>query len=279
MPTIKLNGVELFYKESGSGPESIVFSHGLLMDHTMFEAQRAAFEGRYRVIAYDHRAQGQSADPGCGYDMDTVAADAAAVIKALNAAPCHFAGLSMGGFVGMRLAARRPELVRSLTLMNTGAQKEAASSRLRYAFLAQLVKIVGTGPFTGIAVQELFGNSTRTSADPAKQKMLKEWTVRLRSRPKTAAHTLMGVMNRPEFSAQELAAIRCPTLIISGEDDTPQPPANSEKLLAAIPYSRLVRIPGCGHSSSLEAPQEVIAAMRELIESKTLTADSLRNRA
>lgn len=274
MSTIKVNGVELFYKESGSGQETIVFSHGLLMDHTMFEAQRAAFEGRYRVIAYDHRGQGQSADPGSSFDMDTVAADAAALIEALKAAPCHFAGLSMGGFVGMRLAARRPELVRTLTLMNTGAQKEAASSRLRYGFLAQLVKIVGTAPFTGIAVKELFGKTTRSSADPAKQKMLKEWTAKLRSRPKHTAHALMGVMNRPEFSAQELAAIRCPTLIITGEDDTPQPPGNSEKLQAAIRNSRLVRISGCGHSSSLEAPQQVIAAMLELIEGKTLAADS-----
>lgn len=274
MSITKVNGVELFYKESGSGQEAIVFSHGLLMDHTMFEAQRAAFEARYRVIAYDHRGQGQSADPGHGYDMDTVASDAAALIEALNAAPCHFAGLSMGGFVGMRLAARRPELIRTLTLMNTGAHKEAAMSRLRYGILAQLVKIVGTGPFTGIAVQELFGKSTRSSTDPAKQQMLKEWTAKLRSRPKNAAYALMGVMNRPEFSAQELAAIRCPTLIIAGEDDTPQPPGNAEKLQAAIRGSRLVRIPGCGHSSSLEAPQEVIAAIREMIEGKTLAADS-----
>src|SRR6185312_6315936 len=110
MPSIKVNGVELFYKESGSGPEAIVFSHGLLMDHTMFEHQRAAFDSRYRVIAYDHRGQGQSADPGSGYDMETVAQDAADLIKSLHAAPCHFAGLSMGGFVGMRLAARHPEL-------------------------------------------------------------------------------------------------------------------------------------------------------------------------
>ena len=57
MSTVRVNGVNLFYKESGNGPETIVFSHGLLMDHTMFELQRAAFEKQYRVIAYDHRAQ------------------------------------------------------------------------------------------------------------------------------------------------------------------------------------------------------------------------------
>src|SRR5262249_46832105 len=83
-------------------------SHGLLMDHSMFEGQRAAFEGRYRVIAYDHRGQGQSRnadnDAGQVLDMETLTGDAAALIQALDAAPCHFAGLSMGGFIGFRLA-------------------------------------------------------------------------------------------------------------------------------------------------------------------------------
>jgi 3-oxoadipate enol-lactonase len=274
MPSIKVNGVELFYKESGSGPEAIVFSHGLLMDHTMFEHQRAAFDSRYRVIAYDHRGQGQSADPGSGYDMDTVAQDAADLIKSLHAAPCHFAGLSMGGFVGMRLAARHPELIRTLTLMNTGSQKESLYNRLRYGFLAQLVKVLGTSPFVGIAVKELFGKTTRNSTDPAKKEMLKEWTARLSLRPKNTAHALMGVMNRPEFSATELKAIRCATLIITGEDDNAQVPANSEKLAASIFNSRLVRIPGAGHSSSLEAPEAVTQAMRGFIEGKlTATAD------
>ncbi len=142
MPALKVNGVNLFYKESGSGPETIVFSHGLLMDHSMFEPQRAVFEKQYRVIAYDHRAQGQSEDIGRGYDMSTIADDAALLIRALKAAPCHFAGLSMGGFAGMRVAAHHPELIRTLTLMNTTATKEKLPNRIKYAFLAQMVKII-----------------------------------------------------------------------------------------------------------------------------------------
>ncbi len=266
MPTIKVNNTELFYEEAGAGPETIVFSHGLLMDHTMFGAQKAAFAPRYRVIAYDHRGQGNSSHAASGYDMDNVAEDAAALIQALNASPCHFAGLSMGGFVGMRLAARCPELLRTLTLMNTGAGREPLPGRIRYNFLAQLVKIVGTRPFTSIAVKELFGKSTRASSDPAKQAMLKEWTAKLASRPKNVAKALLGVMNRPEFSNDELMAIKCPTLIITGEDDTAQPPFRSERMAQAIPNSRLVRILACGHSSSLEQPEAVIAAMRELME-------------
>jgi pimeloyl-ACP methyl ester carboxylesterase len=265
MPTIKVNGVELYYKESGSGPETIVFSHGLLMDHTMFEDQRKAFDKQYRVIAYDHRGQGQSQDTGSGYDMDTLTEDAAALIQALNAAPCHFAGLSMGGFIGLRLAARHPDLVRSLTLMNTAANAEPFPSRMRYNLLGQMVKVMSPGPFVSIAVKELFGRSTRN--DPARRAMLWEWTETLRKRPKNIGYSLLAVMNRKGV-LDELGSIRCPTVVITGEDDTAQPARNSEQIAAGIRGAKLVRVPACGHSSSLEQPEAVIAAMREVMGRK-----------
>jgi 3-oxoadipate enol-lactonase len=262
MPTVNINGADIFYRESGTGPETIVFSHGLLMDHTMFDAQRTALEGRYRVIAYDHRGQGQSQDTGDHYDMDALTEDAAALIRSLNAAPCHFAGLSMGGFVGLRLAARHPELVKTLTVMNTAANAEPMLSRMRYNLLGQMVKVVSPGPFVSIAVKELFGSSTRR--DPAKSAMLGEWTEKLRNRPKNIAWSLLAVMNRKGV-LDELGAIRCPTLVITGEDDTAQPARNSEQIAAGIKGAKLVRIPACGHSSSLEQPEAVTAAMREII--------------
>ena len=268
MATVKVNGVELFYKETGRGPETIVFSHGLLMDHTMFEAQRAAFDRRYRVIAYDHRGQGLSgraraSENGWGEGMDNLATDAAALIQALDAAPCHFAGLSMGGFVGLRLAVRRPALLRSLTLMNTGAQREPWSSRMRYGFLAQIVRVTGTAPFTRVAVNALFGKSTRR--DPARRAMLEEWTEKLRKRPRHVADALVAVMERDGITTEELRSISCPTLVIAGEDDTSRPAADSERLATFIPGAKLVRIPACGHSSALEAPDAVVNAMRGLI--------------
>ena len=265
MPTILVNGVNLFYKESGNGPETIVFSHGFLMDHSMFDPQRAVFEKQYRVIAYDHRAQGQSEDIGRGYDMSTIADDAALLIRALKADPCHFAGLSMGGFVGMRLAAHHPELIRTLTLMNTTATKEKLLNRIKYAFLAQMVKIFSPAPFTPIAVKELFGQTTRRSAE--RRPMLEQWTGKLRARPRNIARSLSAVMNRREFRADEMAAIQCPTLIITGEEDTAQPPPNSASLVAGIRGARHVNIPGAGHSSSLETPDAVIKAMQELLQS------------
>jgi 3-oxoadipate enol-lactonase len=165
----------------------------------------------------------------------------------------------------MRVAAHHPELIRTLTLMNTTATKEKPANRIKYAFLAKMVKIFSPAPFTPIAVKELFGSTTRMSAE--RRLMLEQWTGKLRARPRNIAKSLAAVMNRREFRVGELAAISCPTLVITGEDDTAQPPANSKSLIAGIRGARHVNIPGAGHSSCLEAPDAVTAAMQEFLQS------------
>jgi 3-oxoadipate enol-lactonase len=134
MPKIKVNDTELHYEDTGGTGEPMVFSHGLLWSTALFAPQVAALKGRYRCIAYDHRGQGQSADDTREtIDMDLLTQDAVGLIEALNLGPVHFCGLSMGGFVGMRLAARRPELVRSLILCETSSDPEPPGNAPRYA--------------------------------------------------------------------------------------------------------------------------------------------------
>jgi 3-oxoadipate enol-lactonase len=264
MPMLTANGVELFYEESGRGRETIVFAHGLFTDHSMFAAQRAAFEPDYRVIVYDHRGQGKSPDPGSGFDMDTFSEDGAALIQALGAAPCHFVGISMGGNIGMRIAARKPGLLLSLTLMNTRAVSEKLPRRFQHNFLARMAKVSNPAPFIGITLKELFGASTRN--DPAKQALIQEWADKVRFRPKTAANSLIAVMNRSDFSG-ELQNIHCPVLVITGDEDVNCPPSECEALAAGISGAKLVVIPRCGHSSVLEQPEAVTSALRDLLAS------------
>src|SRR5690349_3655891 len=143
MPTLQVDGATLWYEEHGSGPETVVFAHGLLWSGRMFDAQLAELADRFRCVTFDCRGQGRSEVTAGGYDMETLSDDAAALIQALGCAPCHCVGLSMGGFIGMRLAARRPELVRSLVLMETSADPEPAENAPRYRLLGRIVGVLG----------------------------------------------------------------------------------------------------------------------------------------
>src|SRR5215813_13496911 len=106
MPHARLNGASLWYDETGTSGEMVVFGHGLAFSGAMFEAQVAALRDRYRCITFDLRGHGQSELTIDGYDIDTLANDAVALIERLSGGPVHLVGLSIGCFTGLRNALR-----------------------------------------------------------------------------------------------------------------------------------------------------------------------------
>jgi pimeloyl-ACP methyl ester carboxylesterase len=259
MPTIKVNGVRLNYVVAGSGPETIVFAHGLMMSSESYREQLRYFSDRYRVVAYDHRGHGRSSSPWSGYDMDTIAEDAAQLIEHLGA-PVHFGGLSMGGFVGLRLAARRPQLLRSLVLMATSADEHAGSKKLARAVSTGLVRTAGFKPIARQAVRMMYGAPYLRDRDNYDAAIA--YVNRL---PKSLWRSMTAVIDRPSV-ARELSRISVPTLVVVGNNDTLLPPPNSLRLAAAIPNARLVRIPGTGHLITDENPEAANGAIDRFLD-------------
>ena len=266
MPRIAVNGTELNYEDTGpAGRETLVFSHGLLMSLRMFDRQAEFFSDRYRVVRYDHRGQGGSARPKLrSIDLETLYADAVALIEHLGIAPCHFAGLSMGGYVGLRLAARRPDLLRSVILLDTAAGEEMDPAA--YRKLNLVARWLGPRPVAGRVLPLLFGRTFLQ--DPSRADELALWRRRLLSLDRSIWRAVNGVIERAGMY-DELSAVTVPTLILVGEEDVATPPEASERIQAAIPHSTLVRIPGCGHSSAVEAPEAVNRAIADHLAALT----------
>ncbi len=258
MPAIHVDGVELHYTSTGSGRETVVLSHGLLLSSEMFREQVRHLSDRYRVVTYDHRGQGRSEVTAGGYDMDGLARDAAALVEALGIAPCHFAGVSMGGFVGMRLAARRPDLLRSCILIETGAEPETPENVSRYGWMNLAVRLVGARPLVPRIAAILFGRSFLS--DPDRAVLRREWMHRLGSLRRSIHRAVNGVVTR-EGVVPELGKIAVPTLVVVGDEDVATPPEMAERLARAIPGARKVVIPRAGHSSPIENPEAVNAAL------------------
>jgi len=258
---LNVNGTNLYYEESGSGPETIVFSHGLLMSGDMFSEQVKAFQQDYRCISYDHRGQSRSEVAESGYDMDTLTGDAAALIRELGCAPCHFAGLSMGGFVGMRLAIHHPELLKSVILMETTADPEPEQNKGPYRRMAFVGRWISFRLVINPLMKIMFGRSFLE--DPAKQELREKWKKHLlglnRAGTSRAAH---GVIDR-EGVYDQLGKIKTPTLIIVGKEDVATPPVKSQRMRDAIPGAVYRELPRGGHSACIEEPEAVTQAMRD----------------
>ena len=264
MPEIEVNGARLHYQERGSGTETLVFSHGLLFSGAMFEAQLAAFESRYRCITFDFRGQGGSEVTADGYDMDTLSEDAAALIQALDAAPCHFVGLSMGGFVGQRLAIRRPELLRSLTLLETSADPEPRQNIGPYRRLNFVARWFGLRWVAGRVMPIMFGRTFLS--DPARADERARWRAAMVSNHRVGiSRAVRGVIDR-EGVYDDLPKIEVPTLILVGDQDVATVPAKSERMHEQIAGSKLVTIPEAGHTSTVEQPEAVNRALRGFLD-------------
>jgi pimeloyl-ACP methyl ester carboxylesterase len=264
MPQITINNCQLYHEDTGSGPETIVFAHGLLWSGRMFDAQVAAFSDRYRCITFDFRGQGQSEVTASGYDMDSLTLDVMELIEKLELAPCHFLGLSMGGFVGMRLAARRPGLLRSLILMETTADPEPRENVPRYRMLSWIARWLSMRLVAGKVMPIMFGQKFLN--DPSRSAEREKWGQFLLANNRVGtARATEGVISRLPVD-KEIPAIRLPTLILCGDQDVATPLPKSERMRSLIPNSQLVVIPGAGHSSSIEEPAAVNSVIREFLE-------------
>jgi 3-oxoadipate enol-lactonase len=265
MPKLQTNGATIHYEEHGSAAESLVFAHGLLWSGRMFDNQVQALQDRYRCITFDFRGQGQSEVTPSGYDIDTLSQDAAALIETLVDGPCHFVGLSMGGFVGLRLAIRRPDLLKSLMILESSADAEPEENLGKYRLLALIARWFGlrlvADQVMPIMFSETFLNdSTRTQQkDEWRQHMIANHRIGI-------TRAVKGAIGRSSVYDQ-LDKISAPTLIIVGEEDVATVPAKAERMQARIPGSKLVRIPRAGHTSTVEEPEAVNVALEQFLES------------
>ncbi len=268
MPTFIRDGATVHYTDTGApsnkpGAATVFFGHGLLFSAWMFHHQIAALRDQFRCVAIDWRGQGGSPASQRGYDMDSLAEDASALIGLLGVAPVHYVGLSMGGFVGMRIAARHGELLRSLTLLDTSAGPEAPANARRYKLMACIYRLTGISPLRATVARLMFGPSFR--ADLSGRQVIDEWEQRLRRcRRSGISKAVLAVADRVPVS-DEITAVDVPTLVIVGADDAAIPPREARGIAECIPGARLDLVPDCGHSSTLEQPDKITELIREFL--------------
>lgn len=239
--------------------------HSLFLDGRMFDGLVEAAHGRFRVVRPDFRGQGRSAPPERRIiDMDTCAADTIAVIEELGLGSSHLVAQSMGGDVGIRVAARRPDLVRSITLLGSSARNEPQENLDAFRPIADEVERTGfVGEILETTMNIMFGGTSHQ--DPARRDAIALWRERIAALPKELAPAIRGVVER-ESVVGLLPEVRIPALVVSGTEDAARPPAWADEVVAGLPDAKLLRLEGVGHSPILEVPDVVVPRMLEFLE-------------
>ena len=233
----------------------MVFAHGLLWGTHLYTKQVAHFSKDYRCITFDFRGQGKSQVTKSGYDMDSLADDAIALLQALNINQCHFVGLSMGGFVGQRVALKRPDLLKSLILIDTSADAENPEKMASYETLLKAINWLGMKRISKKVMPIMFGNSFLS--DKSRKAEYKQWLAYMnQNNKKGAIRATRGVIERDEVLSK-LPQIDLPTLVMVGDEDVATPYDNAQRIHFAIKGSKFAVISGAGHTATVEEPEQI----------------------
>jgi pimeloyl-ACP methyl ester carboxylesterase len=260
MPHADIGGQRLYYEETGSGDDVIVFSHGLFMDHSMFEPQVEAVRDRWRCITWDERAHGATQSTDEPFDYWDMAGDLLGLLDHLGIERAVLAGMSQGGFLSFRAALKEPERVRALVLMDTQTGVEGAEKIQAYNQLVELWTAPDGPPQQVLDTVSAIILGPDFAEAPHWQE---RWVAMPNSHVRQAYETLVS---RADDVAPRLSELTMPALVLHGEQDLAIEHALATQLAAALPDGELVSVPGAGHAANLTHPDQVNPALVSFLE-------------
>ena len=230
------------------GRNVVLFLHAYPMDRQMWRPQLEAVQAAgWTALAPDFPGFGDS--PHLGEStLSEYAERARRVLESIGAKQAVVVGLSMGGYVALRLLEGRPDVLRGLILADTRAAPDSDDARQGRLKAAERAEREGTAWLAG----EMIGKLVSESADELVREEVR--AIIERASPTAVASALRAMAARPD-SRPLLAGVRVPTLVVVGVDDKLTPPSEAREMADAIPGARYEEVPVAGHLSNLENPE------------------------
>lgn len=256
---IAANGTVLHTKTEGTSGPWVVLAHGIATDLSLWNEIAERLAWRFRVLRYDARGHGGSEAPHGAYDLGILGRDALGLMDALGIGQAHFAGLSMGGMVGLGLALDHPKRLLSLACLDARA---SAPPAYREAWGARAAAVAEGGMETMVepSLSRWFASGFR-EAHPAEVARV---AAMVRATHPDGYRGCAAALQELDYG-ERLRAIMVPTLYLVGTEDSGAPPEVMRAMADATPSASYVEIPAAGHLSAIEQPAAVAGALEEFL--------------
>ncbi|MFT3927624.1 MAG: alpha/beta fold hydrolase [Myxococcales bacterium] len=239
----------------------VLFLHAYPYQRTMWSPQVQALAGEARLLSLDVRGHTPGAPAPAAYMLEHLVDDALALLDQRGIERCVLCGLSMGGYIALRLYQRAPERVRGLLLSNIQAPADSNPSKEARAAGLRLLWKEGVAAFAEMQLKRQLSPTTHERAPEVVEK-LRRMIVALT--PEVLSASMVALATRPDLT-ELLPRVSVPTAVVIGEHDPITPPAAARALADGIPGATLQVLPGAGHIANLEAEPEFTSALRALL--------------
>jgi len=242
---MKTNGIELHYTVEGEGPW-MTLSHSLACDTSMWDPQMALLTKRFKVLRFDTRGHGQSDAPATDYTMEQMADDVHGLFAGLGITRTHWIGLSMGGMIGQAYALKHPGVFATMVLADTTSRQPPNGAAL-WGERMQIARTKGMEALVEPTLARWFTDAYR----PAHPDVMARIGNTIRNTPPAGYAGCCAGISQINFT-DRLQEIKCPTLVLVGEQDMSTPVAASELIRDKLPGARMQVIPNASHISNVE---------------------------
>ena len=264
MPKINANGTTINYEQQGSGEPLILIPY-LSADNACYAFQVAEYAKHFTCISLDLRGTGESDKPDGDVSTELYADDVAALMQALGIGKAHVTGLSLGGAIGMWLAAKYPDKVQSLSLHGGWAKSDAYIETVVKGWQTN-ARALNSVP--EMVIQFIFPWCFTPELYAAKFDYIQSLGEFVRSRPAMSVENFIRQSNAAiahDVEAQ-LSRITAPTQITFGRHDQVTSLRFADRLTGSIRDSDLVIFEDCSHAPIYENVAEFNAKTLEFLK-------------
>lgn len=237
----------------------VVFLHAVGLDLTWWDAQFAAFAPQRDLVAFDLPGHSRSTPLDLPLSLERLAATLGTLLDHLGT-PAHLVGLSVGGMIAQTLATRRPETVRSLTLVGTLCTfPDPVRAALRDR--AHMAREQGMSAIAPLTQERWFPAAFRTRRPDILDRAAKS----LLAHDPAVHGAMWDAIAALDLSAA-LPSLRCPALVVNGAEDPNAPPAAGQQIASLIPAAEFHALEGVGHLPPVELPDAFNALLRQFLD-------------